>query len=145
MKMLKWLFVTSCVLVLLNRKLFVDYELFRCFILVPYSYNLTMMMKLIFSFFPSYFSIIVLAKGKIRKSINLFPSHIGPKRCWPIRFQDFKSNIPLEQRDEIVYFFTCWCQKLRVHRKILGCLWSQVVVTTLVTRWMNGLMNWADF
>ena len=66
-----------------------------------------MMMKLIFSFFPSYFSIIFLAIGKIRKSINLFLSHIGPKRCWPIRFQDFKSNISLKQRDEIVYFFTC--------------------------------------
>ena len=61
-----------------------------------------MMMKFIIH--SSYFSIIFLAKGKISKSISLFLSHIGPKRCWPIRFQDFKSNISLERSDEIVYF-----------------------------------------
>ena len=95
------------------------------------------MMESIFSFLPSYFSIIFLAKGKISKSISLFLSHIGPKQCWPIRLQDFKSNISLEQSDEIVCFFTCWYQKLRVDRKILGWLWSEVVVATLVTRWMD--------
>ena len=78
------------------------------------------MMESVFSFLPSYFSIIFLAKGKISKSVSLFLSHIGPKRCWSIRQQDFKSNISLEQSNEI---------KLRVDRKILGwCdqkwLWS---------------------
>ena len=77
------------------------------FILGPYSYNLTMMMESVFSFLPSYFSIIFLAKGKITKSVSLFLTHIGPKRCCPMRLQDFKSNISLEQSDEILYFFTC--------------------------------------
>ena len=63
-----------------------------------------MMMESIFSFFPSYFSIIVLARGKISKSARLYLRHIGPKQCWPIRLQDFKSNISLEQSNEIVYF-----------------------------------------
>ena len=94
-------------------------------------------MESIFSFLLSYFSIILLAKGKISKSISLFLSHIVPKRCWPIRFQDFKSNISLEQSDELVYFFTCWYRKLRVDRKILGWLWTEVFATTLVTRWMD--------
>ena len=66
-----------------------------------------MMMESIFSFYPSYFFIIFLAKGKINKSISLFVSHIEPKQCWPIRLQDFKANISLEQSDEIVYLFTC--------------------------------------
>ena len=60
-----------------------------------------------FSFLPSYFSIIFLAKANITKSVNLFLSHTGPKWCWPIRLQDFKSHISLEQSNEIVYFFTC--------------------------------------
>ena len=90
------------------------------------------MMESIFSFLPSYLlSIIFLAKGKISKSISLFLSHIGPKRCWPIRLEDFKSNISLEQSDEIVYFLTWWYQKLRVDRKILWWLWSEALVTTL--------------
>ena len=38
--------------------------------------NLTMMMESVFSFLPSYFSIIVLAKGKISKSVSVFLSHI---------------------------------------------------------------------
>ena len=66
------------------------------------------MMESVFSFLPSYFSIIFLAKDKISKSISLFLSHIGPKWCWPIRLQDFKSNISLEQSNEIVYFFKCY-------------------------------------
>ena len=99
------------------------------------------MMEFVFSFLPSYFSIIFLAKGKISKSISLFLSHIGPKQCWPIRLQDFKSNISLEQSDEIVCFFTCWYQKLRVDRKILGWVWSEMVVATLVTRWMDEWMD----
>ena len=94
-------------------------------------------MESIFSFLPSYFSIIFLAKAKISKSVSLFLSHTGPKWCWPIRLQDFKLNISLEQSNEIVYFFTCWYQKLRIDRKILGLLWSEVVATTLVTRWMD--------
>ena len=98
-------------------------------------YNLTTMMESIFSFLPSYFSIIFLAKGKISKSISLFLSHIGPKRCWPTRFYDFKSNIFLEQSDEVVYFFTCWYQKLRVHRKMLEWLWSEVFWLWLFTCW----------
>ena len=77
------------------------------FILGSYSYNLTMMMESVFSFLPSYFSIIFLAKGKISKSVSLFLTYIGPKRCRPMRLQDFKSNISLEQSDEILYFFTC--------------------------------------
>ena len=56
-----------------------------CYILAPYSYSLTMMMGSIFSFSPSYFSIIFLTKGKISKSISLFLSHIGLKQCWPIK------------------------------------------------------------
>ena len=77
------------------------------------------MMESTFSFLPSYFSIKFLAKNKISKSISLFLNHIGLKWCWPIRLQGFKSNISLEQSNEIVYFFTCWYQKLRVDRKIL--------------------------
>ena len=42
-----------------------------------------MMTEFDFSFLPSYFSIIFLAKGKISKSVSLFLSHIGPKRYWP--------------------------------------------------------------
>ena len=81
-----------------------------------------------------------LAKGKISKSVGLFLSHIGPKWCWPIKLQDFKSNISLEQSDEIVYFFTCWCQKLRVDRKILGWVWSEMCGCPghKVNGWMNG-------
>ena len=60
------------------------------------------MMEPTFSFLPSYFSIIFLAKGKVNKSISLFLSHIGPKQCWQIRLQHFRSNISLEQSDEIV-------------------------------------------
>ena len=66
-----------------------------------------MMMESIFSFHPSYFSIIFLAKAKIIKSISLFLSHIGAMWIWTIIFQDFKSNISPEQSDEIVYFFAC--------------------------------------
>ena len=104
------------------------------------------MIESVFSFLPSYFSIIFLTKCKISKFVSLFLRHIGPKWCWPIRLQDFKSNISLEQSNEIVYFFTCWYQKLRVDRKILGWCgqkwlwpsWSQ-------GEWMNEWMNWADF
>ena len=95
------------------------------------------MMESNFSFLLSYFSIIFLAKGKISKSISLFLSRVRPKQCWPIRLQDFKLNISLEQSDEIVYFFTCWHWKSRVDRKILEWLWSEVVVATLVTRWID--------
>ena len=90
-----------------------------------------MTVESIFSFLPSYLSIISLAKGKISKSVSFFFSHIGPKRCWPIRFQDFISNISLEQSDYIVYFFTCWYWKLRFDRKILW--WLQP------PRWINEL------
>ena len=99
---------------------FVDWQLVRYYILALYIYNLTMMMEYIFRFLPSYFSIIFLAIGKISKSISLFLSHTVAKQCCPIRLQDFKSNISLEQRDEIVYFFTCWYWKLRADRKTLG-------------------------
>ena len=92
------------------------------------------MMESVFSFLPSYFSIIFLAKAKISKSVSLFLSHTGPKWCWQIRLQDFKSNISLEQSNEIVYFFTCWYQKLRVGWPP----WSQ-------GEWMDEWMNWADF
>ena len=98
--MLKW-FVRSCV-ALLNKMLFVDLGVSKM--------NLNMM-EFIFSFLLSYFSIIFLAKGKISESVSLFLSHIGPKWCWPISKQDFKSNISLEQSDKIVYSFTCWYQK----------------------------------
>ena len=66
-----------------------------------------MSMESVFSFLQSYFSIIFLAKAKISKSVNLFLSHTGPKWCWPIRLQDLKLNISLEQSNETVYFFTC--------------------------------------
>ena len=99
------------------------------------------MMESIFSFLPSYFSIIFLAKGKIGKSISLFLSHIRPKQCLSIRLQNFKSNISLEQSGQIVYFFICWYRKLRVDRKILGWMWSKMVVATLVTRWMDKWMD----
>ena len=95
-------------------------------------------MESIFSFLPSYFSIIFLGKGKISKSVSL-------QSDWPIRLQDFKSNISLEQSDEIVYFFTRWYQKLSADRKILGWVWSEMVVATLVTRWMDewiGKLSW---
>ena len=84
------------------------------------------MMESVFIFLSSYFSIIFLAKGKISKPVSAFLSDIGPEWCWSIRLQDFKSNISLEQSNEIFtflknfYFFTCWYQKLRVDRKILG-------------------------
>ena len=65
-----------------------------------------MMMESFFSFLPSYFSIIFLAKGKISKSASLFLSHIGPKQCWLIKLQDLKSNISLEQSNKIAYIFT---------------------------------------
>ena len=134
MKMLKW-FLRSCV-ALLNKILFVDLGVKRYFTLAP-CYSLTMMMGFVFSFLPSYFTIIFLAKGKISESGSLFLSHIGGKQCWSVRLQDFKSKISLKQSDEIVCFFTCWYQKLRVDRKILGWLWSEVVVATLVTRSMD--------
>ena len=79
-----------------------------------------MMVESIFSFLPSsvrihtnkYIEILLLyhlflAKGKISKSISLFLSDIGSKQFWLIRLQDFKSNISLEQNDEIVYFYAC--------------------------------------
>ena len=59
-----------------------------------------MMMKSIFSFFFHFTSL-----SPKSKSISLFLSHIRRKWCWPIILQDFKSNIPLEQSDEIVNFF----------------------------------------
>ena len=63
-----------------------------------------MIMEFILSFFPSYFSVIFLAKGKISKYISLFLSHLVSKRYCQIRLQDFKSNISPEKSDEIVYF-----------------------------------------
>ena len=107
-----------------------------CFILAP-CYNITMMMESGFSFLPSYFSIIFLVKSKISKSVSLFLNHIGPKRCWPITLQDFESNISLKQNNKKVYFFTCWYQKLRVDRKILGWVWPEMVVAILVIRWKD--------
>ena len=121
--------------------LFVDLGVSKMFIILAPCYNLTMMMESVFSFLPSYFSIIFLAKGKISKSVSLFLSHTGPKWCWPIRLQDFKLNISLEQSNEIVYFFTCWYQKLRVDRKILGWVCPQVVVANLATRWIDEWMD----
>ena len=52
-----------------------------------------MMMESVFSFFS--------VKDKVHKSVSFFLSHIGPKRCWPVRLQDFKSKIYLEKSDEI--------------------------------------------
>ena len=98
-------------------------------------------MEFVFSFLPSYFSTIFFVKGKISKSGSLSLSNIGSKRCWPISLQEFKSNISLGKSDDIVYFFTCWYQKLRVDRKILGWAWSEMAVVALVTRWMD---EWID-
>ena len=114
---------------------FVDWQLVRYYILALYIYNLTMMMEYIFRFLPSYFSTIFLAIGKINKSITLFLSHIGPKGCYSIRLQDFKSNIPLQQSDEITVLHVDIYRELRVDRKILGCVWSEMIVSTLVTIW----------
>ena len=105
--------------------------------------NLIMMMESIFSFLPSYFSIMFLAKSKISKSTSLLLGHIGPKRCWPIRFQDFKSIISPEQSDVMVYFFTCWYRKLKSWQKNIGV----VVVRNGCNQpghKMNGWMNWVD-
>ena len=99
-----------------------------------------------FSFLPSYFSLIFLAKGKISKSASLFLRHIGPKQCWPIRLQDFKSNISLEQSNEIAYFFTCWYQKLRIDNKYWhGCGQKRLCPPWSQDEWMNKWMNWAGF
>ena len=83
-------------------------------------------MESVFSFLPSYFSIIFLAKAKISKSVSLFLSHAGPKWCWPIRLQGFKLNVSLEQSNEIVYFYML-IPDIK-SRKTLGwcgqkCLW----------------------
>ena len=99
------------------------------------------MMGSIFNFLPSYFSIIFLATSETSKSISLFLSHIGPKWFWTFRLHNFKSNISLEQSDEVVYFFTCWYWKLRVGRNIMGWVWSKMGVATLVTRWIVELMD----
>ena len=86
---------------------------------------------------------------KVVCSVSFFLRHIEPKRCWPIRLQDSKSNISLEQSNEIVYFFTCWYQKLRVDKKY----WVGVVRKGCghpghkVNGWMNGwteLIFYAD-
>ena len=137
MKMLKW-FVRSCV-ASLNKMLFVDLGGVSKMFYLALCYNLIMMMESVFSFLPSYFSIILLAKGKISKSVSLFLNHVRPKQS--IRLQDFKSNMCLEQSNEIVYFFTCWYQKLRVDRIILGLVCSEMIEATLVTRWMD---EWID-
>ena len=103
------------------------------------------MMESIFSFLPSYFSIIVLAKGKISKSVSLFLSQIGLKLCWLIRLQDFESKISLEQSDEIVYFLPEMLIPDLIEKYWRGCgqkwlwpPWSQ-------GEWMNEWMNGADF
>ena len=104
------------------------------------------MMESDFSFLPSYFSIIFLAKGKISESVSLFLNHIESKRCSPIRLQDIKSNISLPQSNEIFYFFTCWYQKLRVDRKFWGgCGQKRLWSPWPQGEWMDELMNWADF
>ena len=73
----------------LNKMLFVDLGVIRCFILAP-CYNSAMMMEFVFSFLLSHFSVIFLAKGKISKSVSLFLSDIGPKQRWPITLLDFQ-------------------------------------------------------
>ena len=78
-----------------------------------------MRIESIFSFL-QYLLYHLLAKDKISKSVSLFSSHIWPKQFWPIRFQDFKSNMSLEQSDEIVHFFAYSYRKLRIDRKVLG-------------------------
>ena len=83
-----------------------------------------MMMEFVFSFLPSYFSIISLAKGKISKSVSLFLSHIGSKWYWPIRLQDFKSNISR----------TKWVENIGVGLVRNGCGHPG----HKVNGWMNG-------
>ena len=80
------------------------------------------------------FSIIFLAKGKISKSISL------------TRLQDFKSNVSLEQSDEIVYFFACWCQIWELIGKywgVCGHKWSWPLLWQ--GKCMNEWMNLAHF
>ena len=140
--MLNW-FVRSCV-ALLNKMLFVDLGVGKMF----YSSMVldSIMMESVFSFLPSSFSIIFLAKGKISKLVSAFLSDIGPKWCWSIRLQDFKSNISLEQSNEIVYLFTCQYQKIRVARKILGwCDQKWLWPSWSRGEWINEWTNWADF
>ena len=85
---------------------------------------------------------IFSAKGKISKSATLFFSHRGPKWYWPIRLQDLKSNISLEQSNKIVYIFTCSYQKLRVDRKILGwCGQKWLQPSWSQGEWMNEWIN----
>ena len=140
MKMLKWFVKVMCCLVKQNVCWF--RHLVRCFILAP-CLNLNMI-ESILSFLLSYSSIIFLAKGKISKSVTLFLSHIGPKWCWPISKQDFKSNTSLQQSDEIVYFFTCWYQKsIKVIEKYWGGVARNCCGDPTVT--LNEWMNWADF
>ena len=86
-----------------------------------------MMMEAGLIFLLSYFSIIFLAKDKISKSVGLLISHIGPKQRWPIRLQHFKSNISLEQSN-------ARSLNLRVDKKKLLWVWSEMVVATLLTR-----------
>ena len=100
---------------LVKQILFVDLGVSKIFNLAPCC-NLTMMMESVFSFLPSYFSIIFLAKGKISKSASLLLWQIGPKQFWPINLQDFKSNKSLEQTNEIAYFLKCWYQKFKVDK-----------------------------
>ena len=54
--------------------LFVDLGISKMFYssTIKPSYNLTIMMESVFSFLPSYFSIIFLTKGEFSKSVSLF-------------------------------------------------------------------------
>ena len=99
--------------------------------------NFTYIKMCIYTYIYIHLCTFCLKLKKFVCSVSLFLSHIGPKQCWPIRLQDFKSNIYLEQSNKIVYFFTCWYQKLKVDRKILGWVWSEMVAATLITRWMD--------
>ena len=102
------------------------------------------MMESIFSFLPSYFSIIFLAKAKVSKFVSLFLSHIGPKRGWPIKLKDFKSNVSLEQSNKIIYFFYMLIPEIKSWWKNIGV---GVVRNGCghrghkVNGWMNG---WAE-
>ena len=72
---------------------------------------------------------------EVKSITSVILRDIGRKQIWPIRLQNLKSNISLEENDEIVYFFSMLIQEKNVcGQKWLWPPWSQ-----------DELMNWAEF
>ena len=68
-----------------------------------------------------------LAKHKISKSVSLFLIRVGPNWYFPIRLKDFKSNLYLEQSDEIVYTYID-TRNQELIEKYWGWVWLEMVV-----------------